>query len=149
MVTGLEWEDPMQVNRLSVSEERRLSVLITKIATIVNMKKLILRPFFQDYELVSKNNGTVTIGHFARILSYLDIMVSADDFHLLVKKYLKDSYTLNYIAFLAAIDETVTFLEMNGMLDIGGVSFPLLSIVILIILNSVKGFTGSISWTFN
>lgn len=52
LVTGLEWEDPMQVNRLSVSEERRLSLLITKIAAIVNMKKLILRPFFQDYELV-------------------------------------------------------------------------------------------------
>lgn len=54
LVTGLEWEDPMQVNRLSVSEERRLSVLITKISVIVNMKKLVLRPFFQDYELVSE-----------------------------------------------------------------------------------------------
>lgn len=52
LVTGLEWDDPLQVNRLSPSEERRMSLLITKIATIVNQKKLILRPYFQDYELV-------------------------------------------------------------------------------------------------
>ncbi|CAH1971347.1 unnamed protein product [Acanthoscelides obtectus] len=51
LVTGLEWEDPMHSNRLSISEERRLNVLITKIASLVNMRKLILRPYFQDYEL--------------------------------------------------------------------------------------------------
>lgn len=53
IVTGLEWEDPMHVNRLSISEERRLNILLTKIASVVNMKKMILRPYFQDYELVS------------------------------------------------------------------------------------------------
>lgn len=52
IITGLEWEDPLHTNRLSISEERRLNVLITKIASLVNMKKLILRPYFQDYELV-------------------------------------------------------------------------------------------------
>lgn len=52
IVTGLEWEDPLQVNRLSVTEERRLNLLITKIATVVNMKQLVMRPYFQDYELV-------------------------------------------------------------------------------------------------
>ena len=54
LVTGLEWEDPFHVNALSVAEERRLQILLTKIATIVNERKLILRPYFQDYELVSK-----------------------------------------------------------------------------------------------
>lgn len=52
LVTGLEWEDPLHVNRLSISEERRLSLLITKIAALVNLRKLVLRPYFQDYELV-------------------------------------------------------------------------------------------------
>ncbi|KAH1021753.1 uncharacterized protein LOC109541236 isoform X1 [Dendroctonus ponderosae] len=120
IITGLEWEDPLHTNRLSISEERRLNVLITKIASLVNMKKLILRPYFQDYELVSKNNGTVTIAHFARIMAYLGILLSADDFNLLVKKYLKDSYTLNYIAFLHAIDEVVQYLDRNGILDLSG-----------------------------
>ncbi|KAB0801730.1 hypothetical protein PPYR_03916 [Photinus pyralis] len=120
LVTGLEWEDPMQVNRLSITEERRLNLLITKMAVQVNMKKLVLKPYFQDYELVSKNVGTVTIAHFARILTYLGILVSAEDFNLLVKKYLKDSYTLNYVAFIAAIDASVDYMDKHGMLDLGG-----------------------------
>lgn len=70
---------------------------------------------------VSKNNGSVTIAHFARILAYLGILLSADDFNLLVKKYLKDSYTLNYIAFLRAIFEVVQYLDQHGILDLSGV----------------------------
>lgn len=124
LITGLEWEDPLHMNRLSVSEERRLSLLIAKIASLVNMRKLVLRPYFQDYELVAKNNGTVTIAHFARVLAYLDILVSADDFNLLCKKYLKDSYTLNYYAFVAAIDEAVQYMDAHGMLDLGGDILP-------------------------
>lgn len=54
LVSGLEWEDPMQVNRLSMSEERKLNLLLTKIATVVNMRRLVMRPFFQDYELESE-----------------------------------------------------------------------------------------------
>lgn len=49
-------------------------------------------------------------------------MVSADDFNLLVKKYIRNSYAINYIAFIAAIDEVVTFMKQHGMLDLGGVS---------------------------
>lgn len=120
LVTGLEWEDPLHVNRLSVSEERRLSLLITKIASLVNMRKLVLRPFFQDYELVAKNVGTVTIAHFARVLNFLSITVSAEDFNLLMKKYLKNSYTLNYVAFVKDIDAAVQYMDQHGMLDLGG-----------------------------
>ncbi|KRT80572.1 hypothetical protein AMK59_7613, partial [Oryctes borbonicus] len=74
----------------------------------------------QKYLEIAKNNGTVTIAHFARILDYLGIMVSADDFNLLVKKFLKDSYTLNYVAFVSAVDAAVQFMEQHGMLDLGG-----------------------------
>ncbi|XP_076267066.1 uncharacterized protein LOC143200510 isoform X1 [Rhynchophorus ferrugineus] len=120
LTTGLEWNDPLHVNRLSISEERRLCLLITKIASLVNMKKMILRPYFQDYELVSKNNGTVTIAHFARILAYLNILLSPDDFNILVKKYLKDSYTINYVAFIHAIDEVIQYLNKHGIMDLSG-----------------------------
>ncbi|KAJ3666453.1 hypothetical protein Zmor_001895 [Zophobas morio] len=120
LISGLEWADPMHVNRLSLSEERRLNLLLTKIACVVNMRNLLLMPYFQDYELISKNNGTVTIGHFARVLNYLKILVSPDDFNLLLKKYLKDSYTVNYIAFIAAIDEIVKYLDKHGVMDLSG-----------------------------
>lgn len=71
---------------------------------------------------MAKNNGVVTIGHFARVLAYLNILLSADDFHLLVKKFIKDSYTINYIAFIAAIEEVVNYMNENGIMDLGGVS---------------------------
>ena len=57
LVTGLEWEKPFQVNGLSFSEERRLKILLAKIATLVNLRRLVLRPYFQDYELVK--NGSL------------------------------------------------------------------------------------------
>lgn len=50
-------------------------------------------------------------------------MVSPVDFNLLVKKFLKDSYTVNYIAFLSELDKIVQYLNKHGVLDLGGVSF--------------------------
>lgn len=52
LVTGLECEDPMQVNVLSGTETRKLNLIITQIAILVNNRKIILQPYFQDYELV-------------------------------------------------------------------------------------------------
>lgn len=72
---------------------------------------------------VSKNVGAVTIAHFARILAYLGIMVSADDFNLLVKKYIRNSYAINYIAFVADIQNAANYMDQHGMLDLGGVSY--------------------------
>lgn len=53
LVTGLEWEDQLATNRLSISENRRLNIILTKIAHSVRLRDVVLRPFFQDYELVS------------------------------------------------------------------------------------------------
>lgn len=52
LVTGLEWEDPLNTNRLSISENRRLTILLTKIAHTVRLRDIVLQPYFQDYELV-------------------------------------------------------------------------------------------------
>ena len=54
LVTGLEWEDPLHVNRISLTEHRRLNLIITKIAVLLNKTKMVLRPYFQDYELVKQ-----------------------------------------------------------------------------------------------
>lgn len=53
--SGLEWEDPLHENDLGPTEERRVDIIMTKIASLVSTRQLILRPFFQDYELVSVN----------------------------------------------------------------------------------------------
>lgn len=52
LVTGLEWEDPLNTNRLSISENRRLTILLTKIAHTVRLRDVVFQPYFQDYELV-------------------------------------------------------------------------------------------------
>lgn len=50
----MEWEDPEHVNRISATEHRKLCLILTQIAVLVNKRKLVLRPYFQDYELVRK-----------------------------------------------------------------------------------------------
>ena len=50
----MEWENPEHVNRISATEHRKLCLILTQIAVLVNKRKLVLRPYFQDYELVRK-----------------------------------------------------------------------------------------------
>lgn len=113
-------EDSKCCNQLSPSEERRLSVLLTKIASMVNIRRLILTPYFQDYQLISKNNSTITMGHFARILTYLKLPISPAEYLLLTKKFFKDSYTMNYVAFLKSIDKVIHYLNKHKILDVSG-----------------------------
>ncbi|XP_076678862.1 uncharacterized protein LOC143374525 [Andrena cerasifolii] len=120
LVTGLEWEDPEHVNRLSATEHRQLCLIITQIAVSVNNRRLVLRPYFQDYELIAKNAGTVTFSHFGRILQFLDIIVDSEEFCLLIKRFAKDAYTINYVAFLQAVDEAQTYMDKHGMLALDG-----------------------------
>lgn len=42
---------------------------------------------------------------------------------LLLKKFLKDSYVVNYVAFIAAIEEIVKYLDQHGVMDLSGVRF--------------------------
>ncbi|KAG4066440.1 hypothetical protein HA402_007076 [Bradysia odoriphaga] len=116
-VTGLEWEDHLATNRLSSSENRRIRVLLTKIASTVRLRDVVFRPYFQDYELVAKNCGTVTLAHFARVLHFLKINVSADEFQLLLKRFIKDSYTVNYVAFVEEIENIVRDLDSKRLID--------------------------------
>lgn len=51
----------------------------------------------------------------------MKILVSPDDFVLLLKKFLKDSYVVNYVAFIAAIDEIVKYLDEHGVMNLSGV----------------------------
>ncbi|CAB3226832.1 unnamed protein product [Arctia plantaginis] len=85
---------------LDVWQTRRLCCLLATIAA----RNLPLKPYFQDYELVAKNDGRITFAHFARILTYIGVIVSPEDFNLLVRKFIKDSYTLDYVEFLKAVE---------------------------------------------
>ncbi|XP_004533214.1 uncharacterized protein LOC101452318 [Ceratitis capitata] len=115
LATGLEWNDPMQINVIPRPEDRRrLCLILIKIAQYSNLP---LFPYFQDYEIVSQNVGVVTVAHFSRVLHFLKIPLSDDDFLLLLKRYLKDSYTVNYVAFVKHIQNIMDYMKQNNLLD--------------------------------
>lgn len=86
-VTGLEWEDPLQINLLTPFEHRHVNMILTKIAHTCRFRDINLEPYFQDYEEMSKNNGTITVCHFRRVLNFLGITVGVKEFRLLLKKF--------------------------------------------------------------
>ncbi|KPI99546.1 hypothetical protein RR46_03911 [Papilio xuthus] len=81
-------------------QTRRLCCLLATIAA----RDLPLRPYFQDYELVAKNDGRITFAHFARILHFVGVILSPEDFNLIVRRFIKDSYTIDYVEFLKAVE---------------------------------------------
>ncbi|EGI71118.1 hypothetical protein G5I_00054 [Acromyrmex echinatior] len=67
---------------------------------------------------ITKNVGIVTLAHFGRILKFLGIVLGAEEFRLLVKRFAKDTYTINYVAFVKAVDEVQHYLEKFGMVNL-------------------------------
>ncbi|KYM82924.1 hypothetical protein ALC53_06636 [Atta colombica] len=118
LMTGLEWQNPLHVNTLSGMETRKLNLIITQIAVLVSKKKIALRPYFQDYEKIAKNVDTVSLVHFGRILKFLGIVLGAEEFRLLVKRFSKDEYFVNYVAFVKAVDEVQHYLEGYGLVNL-------------------------------
>lgn len=116
-VTGLEWEDPMHINVLSQFEHRQVNMILTKIAHTCRLRDIIFEPYFLDYEMMSKNDGTVTITHFRRVLNFLGITLGVKEFRLLVKKFMKHNYTVNYVGFIEAIKNIIKWFEENGHVE--------------------------------
>lgn len=112
-VSGLEWEDPMHINHLTPFEHRHANLILTKIAHSCRLRDIELEPYFQDYESMSKNEGTITISHFRRVLNFLGITLGVKEFRLLVKKFMKHNYTVNYCAFLEAIKNIMKWFQDN------------------------------------
>jgi len=50
-------------------------------------------------------------------------LLSSDDIKLLIKRFIKDSYTLNYIAFVEQIEKIVQYFDTHRMIDYSDVSF--------------------------
>ncbi|KAL7730468.1 hypothetical protein ACLKA6_000475 [Drosophila palustris] len=118
LASGLEWNDPWHLNVIPQPEERRKICLI--LLKIARENHLPLMPYFQDYELVAQNVGVVTVSHFSRVLHFMKIPLSESDFLLLLKRYMKDGYLVNYVAFLKHIDNIMDYLKSHNLLDNSG-----------------------------
>ncbi|KAH8294267.1 hypothetical protein KR054_010139 [Drosophila jambulina] len=115
LASGLEWNDPWHVNVIPHPEDRRrLCLILMKIAQATHIP---LMPYFQDYELIAQNVGVVTVAHFSRVLHFMKIPLSEQDFLLLLRRYMKDGYLVNYVAFLKHIDNIMAYLGDNHLLD--------------------------------
>lgn len=70
--------------------------------------------FSQDYERVACNNGTITIAHFRRVLNFAGITLGPKEFQILVKRFMKHGYTVNYVAFLKNIQSIDDWVKVHG-----------------------------------
>lgn len=113
-VTGLEWEDPMHINLLTPFEHRHANMILTKIAHSCRLRDIELEPYFQDYEAMSRNEGTITISHFRRVLNFVGITLGVKEFRLLLKKFMKHNYTVNYCAFITSIKNILNWFRENN-----------------------------------
>lgn len=71
----------------------------------------------QDYERQSRNCGTVTIPHFRRVLYFAGITLGAKEFQLVLKRFMKHCYTVNYVAFVKDIEKIMQWFDQHGFLD--------------------------------
>lgn len=113
-VSGLEWDDKLHINHLTPFEHRHTNMILTKIAHSCRFRDIEMEPYFQDYEAMSKNNGTITISHFRRVLNFLGITLGVKEFRLLLKKFVKHNYLVNYYAFLNDIRNIVEWFKKNN-----------------------------------
>lgn len=92
-------------NKLSSQDESQCQALISRLSKIMSERRLIMAPFFKDFDKNLGNMGTVTRSHFSRIMSTFRIDLSDTEMHLVFKKFEdKKQGKVNYMEFIKAID---------------------------------------------
>ncbi|XP_024214677.2 uncharacterized protein [Halyomorpha halys] len=107
----------LQSNKLGPREDETATEILAKISVSVTPRKLILKPFFQDFELVKKDSGLVSKNTFVRVMSFMGVPLNAEEISLLLRKYRHDSDTVKYEAFLKELDEVSQYLAENQYVD--------------------------------
>lgn len=59
----------------------------------------------------------MTFAHFRRILNFAEITLGDKEFQLVVNRFMKYGYSINYVAFLTAIQEILEWFDVKGFLD--------------------------------
>eukprot|EP00842_Homolaphlyctis_polyrhiza_P004257 jgi/Hompol1/4832/HPOL_001849-RA len=103
-------------NELTPSEEARCAQIIARFQAIMKQRRLLLAPFFKDFDKYLGNMGRVTRSHFSRLLSTNNLSVSDDDLHILFKKY-EDRMQgkVNYMEFIRNIDPGTYIAYTNSL----------------------------------
>lgn len=94
-----------ETNELSAEEEARCTQIINRYRDVIKQRRLLIVPFFKDFDKRLGGIGRVTRAHFSRLLSTVGLDVSDRDLHILFRKY--EDHTqgkLNYMEFFRTID---------------------------------------------
>jgi Ca2+-binding EF-hand superfamily protein len=101
----------MSKQNLANEKETEIEKIIKKIKNLVATKRIYLKPFFQDFDQVTK--GTYSTHHvskhrFERALHMLGIKLSPSEYNLLCQKYDdKGNSDVNYVMFMKDIQEGI------------------------------------------
>lgn len=63
----------------------------------------------------------MTISHFGRLLHFLKVFVAPEEFRLLVRKFLKDGHSVNFRAFVSALELVTKYKEQTELAQLGAV----------------------------
>lgn len=92
-------------NILSPTEEAQCAVILGHLQKIMTERRLLLTPFFKDFDKSLGNMGRVTKSHFSRLLHVTGLIVSEEDLHVLFKKFEDQTEgRINYMEFIRQID---------------------------------------------
>ncbi|KAL9961377.1 hypothetical protein ACROYT_G030301 [Oculina patagonica] len=96
-------------NVLSAQEENRVNEILNQIAETVRKRRLMVYPYFKDFDRSKGYTRGVTKPQFARMLHFLSINVQPQDLALLCKKFeYPVGGDINYSAFIQSIDSEYT-----------------------------------------
>jgi len=94
-----------KLTKLNPEEESRIQQLIQDIRQYVSKRRIMLYPYFKDFDRGAGYTRTVTKGQFARILNFSSIKLAPTDLELIYRKY-RDPVTgdVLYPAFSIAVE---------------------------------------------
>lgn len=106
-------------NTLSEYEERRVQEILDRLASDVRKRRLMVYPFFKDFDRSKAYTRGITKPQFERMLHVLTLNLQADELVLICKKFeYPVGGDINYPAFIQAIDpEYVAFSTRYPALD--------------------------------
>ena len=88
--------DPKDV--LNSDEEKELHDVLTRIGTIVNHRRLLLKPFFQDVD--KSRSGFVANARFRSIFDSQKLYMTDREYYILNKRFqAKAANEINYVEF--------------------------------------------------
>lgn len=96
-------------NILSAQEEQRVNEVLQEFAETVRKRRLMVYPYFKDFDRSKGYTRGVTKPQFSRMLHFLSLNIQPQDLALLFKKFeYPVGGDINYSAFIQAIDSEYT-----------------------------------------